>query len=171
MSSHLRTLGIALGAAILVAVAAAACDGVLKEQPAGGADASELSKIPTPPCDPPAAGPGDGHHHPGEDCLMCHYQGGEGPPFTFGGTLYASSGGAAPLAGATLHLIDALGTDVVVVTQANGNFWSTDLVTFPVVAFASQCPDVQPMLTPLGDADGSCNRAGCHTSGFRVHVP
>lgn len=155
----------------LAALGAAACDGILKERPSGGADAGALSQIEPPACDPPAEPPGDGHHHPGEDCLMCHHQGGEGPPFTFAGTLYANPGGGTALGGATLHLIDALGTDVVVTTQRNGNFYSTDLVTFPVLAFASLCPDVKPMATPLGDADGSCNRAGCHTSGFRTHVP
>lgn len=150
---------------------ASACDGLLRETGGEAPDAGPLAQIEPPPCDPPAAATGDGHHRPGEDCLMCHYQGGEGPPFTFAGTLFRDSGGAAPLPSATLHLIDALGTDVVVTTQANGNFWSTDLVTFPVVAFASLCPDVKAMVTPLGGTDGSCNRAGCHTSGFRMHTP
>lgn len=158
-----------IGVLLLLAVA---CDGTLHEKPsANEADAGALAQIQPPPCDPPVTAELDGHHHPGEDCLMCHYQGGEGPPFTFAGTLYADSGGTTPLAGATFHLIDALGTDVVVVSQLNGNFWSVDLVTFPVVAFGSLCPDVTPMLAPLAEGDGSCNRAGCHTSGFRLHVP
>lgn len=149
-----------------------ACDGVLHEKPSTNeTDAGALAAVETPPCDQPQATMSDGYHHPGEDCLMCHYQGGEGPPFTFGGTLFADSGGTTPLAGATFHLIDAMGTDVIVVSQLNGNFWSTDLVTFPVVAFGSLCPDVKPMIAPLGETDGSCNRAGCHTSGFRLHVP
>jgi hypothetical protein len=156
---------------IALAITIGGCDGTLREKPSAGlVDASALAAVPTPPCDPPMTA-GDGNHHPGEDCLMCHYQGGEGPPFTFGGTLFTAAGGATPHAGATLHLIDAVGTDVVVVSQLNGNFWSTDLVTFPVVAFGSLCPNVVPMLGPLGERDGSCNKAGCHTSGFRVHVP
>jgi hypothetical protein len=149
-----------------------ACDGVLHEKPSTNErDAGALATIEPPPCDQPATAMTDGYHHPGEDCLMCHYQGGEGPPFTFGGTLYTSSGGSTALAGGTFHLIDAMGTDVIVVSQLNGNFWSTDLVTFPVVAFGSLCPDVKPMIAPLTETDGSCNRAGCHTSGFRLHVP
>lgn len=151
---------------------AMSCNGTLREKPASSdVDASALMQIPTPPCDPPVAATTDGHHHPGEDCLMCHYQGGGGPPFTFGGTLFTDSGGTSPLVGGSFHLIDANGTDVVVTSQTNGNFWSTDLVTFPVVAFGSLCPDVVPMLGPLNDGDGSCNKAGCHTSGFRTHVP
>lgn len=156
---------------LVVLLGLVACDGMLREKPSTGTDASALAEIPTPPCDPPEPAATDGHHRPGEDCLMCHYQGGEGPPFTFGGTLFADSGGRMPLAGGTFHLIDALGTDVVVKSHGNGNFWSTDLVTFPVVAFGSLCPDVKPMLAPLHETDGSCNRAGCHTSGFRLHVP
>jgi hypothetical protein len=162
----------ALPAGVLAtALAAAACDGVLKEQTGGGdVDAGPLAMIEPPAClDVQPAG--EGHHHPGEDCLMCHHQGGDGPPFTFGGTLFTSSGGTKEVVGATLHLIDAAGTDVVVTTSKNGNFWSTDLVTFPVVAFATLCPDVKPMIAPLEAGDGSCNRAGCHTSGFRLHLP
>jgi hypothetical protein len=136
-------------------------------RPDGGA----LSNVEAPPCDEAATPASDGHHHPGEDCLMCHHQGGEGPPYTFAGTVYDGPGGTTPKPGVTFHLIDALGTDVIVTSQTNGNFWSTDLVTFPVVAFGSLCPDVVPMLTPLGELDGSCNTSGCHTSGFRVHVP
>jgi len=160
----------ALSAALSVA-ALFACDGSLREKTAPTVDGGALTQIEPPPCDQAVAATSDGYHHPGEDCLMCHYQGGEGPPFTFGGTLFADSGGTAPVVGATFHLIDALGTDVMVPTQTNGNFWSVDLVTFPVVAFASLCPDVKPMLAPLAEGEGSCNRAGCHTSGFRMHVP
>jgi hypothetical protein len=147
-----------------------ACNGVLREKPVQG-DVDAALGVVAPMCDQPAAPAGDGHHHPGEDCLMCHYQGGGGPPFTFGGTLFADSGGSQPVAGATIHLIDANGTDILVTSQTNGNFWSVDLVTFPVIAFGSLCPDVLPMVTPVRDTDGSCNKSGCHTSGFRVHVP
>jgi hypothetical protein len=158
------------GGFAIVVVAAGGCVGVLEET---GQDVQDdpLGDIPEPACDDPQVSPGDGHHHPGEDCLMCHHQGGMAPPYTFAGTLFTASGGAMPRAGATLHLIDALGTDVIVVTADNGNFWSIDLVTYPVVAFASLCPDVTPMIAPLRETDGSCNASGCHTSGFRLHVP
>jgi len=152
-------------------IAASGCDGVLQEKAAGAVDAGALSQVQAPPCDPPTTPVTDGHHFAGEDCLMCHHQGGMdmAPPFTFAGTMYSSSGGTMPLAGGSFHLIDALGTDVVVQTQTNGNFYSTELVTFPVIAFGTTCPDVKPMLTPIGELDGGCNRSGCHTSGFRLH--
>ena len=146
------------------------CNGVLREKPVEGTADSTLGVV-APSCDVPAPSIGDGHHHPGEDCMMCHYQGGGGPPFTYGGTLYTDVAGTAPVEGATIHMIDANGTDTLVTTAANGNFWSYDLVTYPVVAFASFCPDVKPMVTPLGESDGGCNKGGCHTGGFRVHVP
>jgi hypothetical protein len=155
----------------LIIVASGACDGVLREKTGAEVDAGVLGQIQAPACDPPATPVGDGHHFPGEDCLMCHHQGGmEGaPPFTFAGTMFDSSGGTAPIGGATYHLIDALGTDVVVQTETNGNFYSLELLTFPVIAFESQCPDVVRMLGPVTEADASCNRSGCHTSGFRLH--
>jgi hypothetical protein len=159
------------GTLIAAYLHAIACDGVLHEKTGAELDAGALGQVQAPPCDPQATPAGDGHHFPGEDCLMCHHQGGmEGaPPFTFAGTLFESSGGIAPRAGGMFHLIDALGTDVVVVSELNGNFYSTELVTFPVIAFGSLCPEVKQMFAPIGEADGGCNRSGCHTSGFRLH--
>lgn len=152
--------------------AIAGCSGVLHEKPNGiEVDAGAIDEIPAPACAPAVASPGTGHHNPGEDCLMCHYQGGAdmAPPFTFAGTLFDSSGGSAPVAGTTIHLIDAVGNQSIVVSEDNGNFYSTDLLVYPVRAFTSLCPDVARMVAPLGEADGSCNRSGCHTSGFRLH--
>jgi hypothetical protein len=160
-----------LRATFIVTAGALGCDGVLHEKVGAEIDAGALGQIQAPPCDPPATPTSDGHHHPGEDCLMCHHQGSpdNAPPFTFAGTMFDSAGGAQPVAGASVHLIDALGTDVAVQSQSNGNFYATELLTFPVLAFASQCPDVKPMITVVGEADGSCNASGCHTSGFRLH--
>ena len=142
------------------------CGGVLDEDEAS---ANPLLDLLTPPtCAEPTTAP-DGHHRPGEDCLGCHRQGGDGTPYTLAGTLYADAGGTSPAAGITLHLMDAAGGDLVVVTAANGNFWSTDPVAAPAVAYAAQCPTVVPMQTPLAGGDMSCNRGGCHTTGFRMH--
>jgi len=156
---------------ILFLIAIAGCDGVLREKVGGEVDASALDEVPTPACDEPISAVADGHHNPGEDCLACHHQGGMdgAPPFTFAGTMFDSSGGSAPIAGGAFHLIDALGTDVLVQTEANGNFYSYEFLTFPVVAFRSTCPDVRRMIAPIHDTEGSCNASGCHTSGFRLH--
>lgn len=155
---------------ISLAVCASACTGTLHEQTQqGGPDAAFA--VSAPACDPIQATTSDGHHHAGEECLMCHHQGGTGTPYTVAGTIYADSGGKQPAAGVVLHLIDASGTDITVVSQTDGNFWSIDPVMPPVLAFASSCPNVVPMHAAIGDADVGCNRAGCHTVGFRVHVP
>lgn len=157
-------------AGAVVIVACAGCSGILDEK-GSDTDVDASLQVVAPACDMPAATVPDGHHNPGEDCLMCHHQGGMAPPYSYAGTLYTASGGAMPQAGATIHVIDSMGNDAIAVTADNGNFWSTDLVSFPAIAFASLCPDVPPMVTPLGAADGNCNTSGCHTAGFRLHVP
>jgi len=144
-----------------------ACGGVLDEEPGDSVDL--LADVEPPSCVDPVAPLEDGHHRPGDDCMQCHRQGGEATPFAIAGTLHTDSGGSAPAAGVTLHFKDAAGLDVAVVTAANGNFWSTDPLAFPLVAFVARCPDVVPMWTPLAERDVGCHQAGCHTSGFRIH--
>jgi hypothetical protein len=155
---------------ISTAAAAAACTGTLHEQTQqGGPDGG--FQVSAPACDPVQATTTDGHHYPGDDCMMCHRQGGTGTPYTLGGTIYADSGGKTPAAGVVLHFIDATGSDLTVVSQTDGNFWSTAPLTPPVISFASLCPKVTPMVGAIGSGDVGCNTAGCHTVGFRVHVP
>ena len=156
--------------AISISVLAAACTGTVHEQTQqGGPDAAFA--VTAPACDSLQATTSDGHHHPGEECLMCHHQGGTGTPYSVAGTIYKDAGGKTAAAGVVVHLIDASGTDITVVSQTNGNFWSVDPVMPPVLAFASSCPDVVPMHGAIGAGDVGCNTAGCHTVGFRVHVP
>lgn len=155
---------------LLAAATVGGCTGTLQEKTQQAGPDAALAVV-APMCDPVAATTSDGHHHPGEDCMMCHHQGGSATPYTVGGTLYTDSGGAKPAAGVTMHFIDGSGTDLVVVTQTNGNFWSTDPLVPPVIAFGSLCPNVVPMQAPIATTDVGCNQAGCHTVGFRVHVP
>lgn len=159
--------------ALSAATCHAACFGVLEEKDdsRGGPDAAVLGGVVEPACDDPAAISGDGNHNAGEDCLQCHRQGGEGPPWTIGGTVYADREGSAPAPGVSIHLIDATGRDLILVSQENGNFWSTDVLEFPVAAFASLCPDVEAMAIQITREDASCNQSGCHTEGFRVSAP
>lgn len=156
-----------LPALSLLLCVASACGGVLREE---DSDLDGLlAQLEPPPCADPVAPAGDGHHRPGDDCLMCHRQGGDATPYSIAGTVYADSGGTAPAAGVQLHFKDASGLDVTVTTEANGNFWSVEALSFPLIAFVAQCPDVVPMVTPIAETDVGCNRAGCHTSGFRIH--
>ena len=163
---------------LLVCACGAGCDGVLHEKVGqSDIDASLLTTIPPPTCDNPMTTPDTGActggGNPGDDCLMCHHQGGGGAPFTFAGTLYDSTG-MMPVGGATIYLQDSAGNVATAVTHAtNGNFYSVaGFTTFPAKAFVSLCPNVLEMVSPVDEMTGAnCNTAGCHTSGFRVHVP
>lgn len=165
-------------APIVLFSAVAACNGDLREKVGQSElDASVLTTIPPPTCDnamTPTDGTGDctGGGQPGDDCLMCHHQGGGATPFTFAGTLYDAAG-QNPVEGATIYLQDEVGNVATALTHANGNFYSPDgFVMYPAKAFVSLCPDVIPMIDPVDMATGAnCDTAGCHSAGFRIHVP
>jgi hypothetical protein len=113
----------------------------------------------------------NGHHNAGMDCMdSCHDHG-----FTLAGTLYTSAAGTAIVSGATLSAIDALGNEFDMVSQTDGNFYTSFAMTFPVTIYASECPTIQMMTAPIAQmADPGCNQAGCHASGAtagRVHLP
>jgi hypothetical protein len=107
-----------------------------------------------------------GHHNAGEDCMACHASFGS-RTWTVAGTLYDSAAGTAPIAGATVEVIDANGQVVRMPTADNGNFWTTQPVALPLTVRASKCPDDVPMQGAA--SSGSCN--GCHGAGSRIHLP
>jgi hypothetical protein len=112
---------------------------------------------------------GDGHHHPGENCQNgCHNHG-----FKLSGTLYTSATGATPVVGATITIKDAAGFTYEMVSNTNGNFYTSSSMTFPVTVIASMCPDVHAMGGTISAANGGCNKAGCHVIGAqgRVYLP
>ena len=157
--------------------AAAACDGTLREKVGqSNVDASVLSTVPPPPCDPLATAPDTGEctggGKPGSDCLMCHHQGGVASAFTYAGTLYDSAG-QKPVGGATIYLQDSVGNVATTITRPNGNFFTAaGFVMYPAKAFVSLCPTVLEMVAPVDELTGAnCNTSGCHTAGFRVHLP
>lgn len=156
-------------ALIVATLAVAGCVGTMEEKfPIAGAgpDGGTASEA----CDPIEAPGADGHHNPGQACQACHGPGGGAPTFTASGTIYDGIDGVA-VAGATIHLIDADGNDVSMISAANGNFWTTQAVAFPLTTHASACPDTRPMISPVTESGADCNAAGCHGSGFRIHVP
>ncbi len=164
-------------AALAASIGIAGCDGSLREQVGrSDVDASVLSTIRPPPCDEPAvtteSGACLGGAQPGDDCLMCHHQGGAAPPYTFAGTLYDAAG-SQPVAGATIYVQDAAGNVATAISHPNGNFFTADgFVFYPGRVFVSRCPDVIEMLGTVDEITGAnCNTSGCHTAGFRVHVP
>jgi len=101
----------------------------------------------------------------------CHNHG-----FTLAGTLYSSASGGSTLSGATITVKDAAGHTFDVVSQANGNFYTSTAVQFPATIVASECEISQtpvPMVMSLQSTGRGCNQGACHsTSGQgRIHLP
>ncbi len=114
------------------------------------------------------AGLDNGHHNPGQDCQNgCHNHG-----FTVSGTFYSTVNGGAPVAGATITVLDAAGQTFDMHSGTNGNFWSSTPVTYPLTVTASECPTVTPMTSPVPSGGGGCNKGGCHagTPTGRIHL-
>jgi hypothetical protein len=135
----------------------------------GGGGIDGGSAAPTFKCRDKVASVPDGHHHPGENCAdACHDHG-----FTFGGTLYAGANSTTPVAGATITMSDPLGNTFDIVTQANGNFFTSVAVSFPLTITASLCPDIKQMPKTVTADLGGCNQGGCHVPGAegRIHIP
>jgi hypothetical protein len=111
-----------------------------------------------------------GHHNAGQDCMNgCHNHG-----FTLAGTLFTSAAGGTAIAGGTITVVDATGKSFDVVSQQNGNFYTSTAVQFPVTLTASECPAVQAMTAGVPSGQGGCNRTGCHTAtggAGRIHLP
>jgi hypothetical protein len=121
-------------------------------------------------CKNKVTGVGSGHHNAGQDCNgACHDHG-----FTLAGTLYTTPTGSTAISGATITAIDAQGTTVNMVSQTNGNFYTTTPVTFPVTIYASECQISQTaqMMTATvpASSNGGCNSSGCHTTGAQGHI-
>jgi hypothetical protein len=98
--------------------------------------------------------------------------------FTVAGTVYTTSGGSTPAAGATVTVIDAKNNKTNLVVQSNGNFYGSPLVTFPLTVYASSCPTLTPMTATVASNDLSvavgCNNTSCHASGGNpgvMHLP
>ena len=106
----------------------------------------------------PLTSVGDGHHHPGENCLnSCHNHG-----FTLAGTMTTSTTSTTPFVGASVTVKDANGHTFDMVTQANGNFYTSSAVTFPITITASACPSIHAMTSTV--TAGGCNKTGCHAA-------
>jgi len=112
---------------------------------------------------------GDGHHNAGQDCANnCHNHG-----FTFSGTLYTSLAGGTPVVGAHIVATDANNQKIDVYSQANGNFYTSATVAYPLTVLATACPDIQHMSATVSvtGTGAGCNSTNCHIAGNRVHLP
>lgn len=114
----------------------------------------------------------NGHHNPGTGCVVggCHAVplGTGAPLFTVAGTLYTTTGGTTPKAGATIVFpVPGSGNPIKAVTASNGNFWVEAASPLPTRPKASLCPTTVQMTNPA--SDGNCN--GCHGTGSRIALP
>lgn len=119
-------------------------------------------------CDDAVATGESGEHNAGQPCLNCHGNG-DAPSFSLGGTVYSGLAGGSPVVGATIRVIDAVGTEYIAISARNGNFWLRDDLALPVRVSASSCPSALPMVAP--SPVGNCNAGGCHDADFRIHLP
>lgn len=136
--------------------------GNISDSPDGGAVGSGPDGAAA-ECVPAATDLGSGVHNAGQACIACH-AGNGGPDFTLAGTI--------SVPGATITVTDADGVILDVVSQNNGNFYTSTALTFPVTVSASKCPDTVPMLGSV--AQGDCNAGGCHANGSAtgpIHLP
>jgi hypothetical protein len=117
------------------------------------------------PCKNMATPPGDGHHNPGKSCFQsCHNHG-----FTLAGTLYTNATGNTAFAGATISITDNNGTVVDLVTNLNGNFYTSTTLALPVLVMASSCPSAVRMT--LASTTGDCNSCHVGATNNQMHLP
>lgn len=101
----------------------------------------------------------------GVDCMQsgCHSAGGTGTLFTAAGTIYKADL-VTPNPGAVVRIRSG-GQELTAVADQAGNFRFAQPITFPAETDVTACPNQVPMVTPLGNGDGACSRAGCHVAG------
>jgi hypothetical protein len=108
-----------------------------------------------------------GHHNAGADCTNCH-------SFSIAGTLYTTATGNTGMSGASITVTDHNGQSFDLVSQLDGNFYTSASVAFPITLTASSCPNVAPMVNHVTSAQGGgCNQNGCHDGGVQaqIHLP
>jgi hypothetical protein len=135
----------------------------------GGLDAGAGTDAAGFACRNKVASVGSGHHNAGQDCQgSCHNHG-----FTLAGTVFTAAGSTTAVSGASITVTDSAGKSFDVVSQADGNFYTSQTIKFPVTVTASECPSVAPMVTQITAAMAGCNQSGCHVSGSqgRIHLP
>jgi hypothetical protein len=110
--------------------------------------------------------PTNGNHFPGQSCFQnCHNHG-----FTLAGTLYTNSTGNSGFEGATITITDSNNVTLKLVTAVNGNFYTRQALTFPVLTMASACPSAVRMTLAVAESGRACN--SCHASGpNQMHLP
>lgn len=103
------------------------CAGTIFDTANFSADGRKWQPVPSGHTPGKDNGPGEGLHHTGEDCGICHKTGGKAANFVWSmsGTLYDSRAARTPLAGSEIILQDYNGNVISMTTNEVGNFWTT----------------------------------------------
>lgn len=120
-------------------------------------------------CRQPSTNYTTGEHNTGRSCMdSCHNHG-----FTLAGTLYTSPTNNTGYAGATITIEDSANRTVDLVVNANGNFYTSQALSFPVIVMASECPNASKMTAQV--TSGACNTSNCHAqvggAAGQIHLP
>jgi hypothetical protein len=103
-------------------------------------------------------------------CLNCHASGGAGVAFVYAGTVFTDATGTTPAAGVEVRVRTDNGTDAIVYTDANGNFFDrTEAITFGAAAGVRTAAATQLMVNEA--ANGNCNSCHNGTAQAYIHVP
>jgi hypothetical protein len=104
----------------------------------------------------------------------CHGAAAGSTTYTIAGTAYKEALGtpaATPAAGATIRLFmpGTKNSIAKVVTDADGNFYTSAVITFPAAGLevditdCSAAPNIQPMIAPIRANEGNCASSdSCH---------
>ena len=109
---------------------------------------------------------------PGSDCLVCHKSGGgEAPPWSVGGTIFADIDGTAGAKNVTIRVTDSTGKTVELNSNNVGNFYGNDKLTPPLTAEVEVGGNVTSMASSV--STGACS--SCHTcdgsAGGKLYAP
>ncbi len=96
---------------------------------------------------------------PGTDCIDCHRAGGAARRvFSVAGTLTTASDCPTPASNIDVHVVDSLGQEIVVRSNAVGNFFSDAMLSPPFRTWIERDGIRRDMF--VGTHEGSCN--SCH---------
>lgn len=99
---------------------------------------------------------------PGENCMTCHVAGGQAREevWTVAGTAYTTATDTALMgvSGISVVITDANNKQITLTSNAAGNFYTKDAVTFPISAELRRGAKVQKMSMKV--STGAC--ASCH---------
>lgn len=105
---------------------------------------------------------------PGDNCMTCH-NGSKAPKWTVAGTVYSSPTDSALMGvdGVQVVITDAAGKKLTLTTNAAGNFYSRDSVTFPISAEVTRNGKTQKMSQTV--PTGACS--SCHNQPAISNAP